>query len=80
MAAGLSRTAATARREAQGVLDVLIAALHLQWAAADEAHRASLQQALCKFENYKRSIGRNVSPALVIETALMSLDGLDVKI
>ncbi len=80
VAAGLSRTAATARREAQGVLDVLIAALHLQWAAADEVHRASLQQALCKFENYKRSIGRNVSPALVIETALMSLDGLDVKL
>lgn len=80
IAAGLSRTAATARREAQGILDVLICALHNQWASADEAHRASLQQALHKFEDYKRSIGRNVSPALVIETALMSLDGLNITI
>jgi DNA polymerase-3 subunit delta' len=80
IAAGLSRTAPLARREAQAVLDVLISALHKTWAETDEAHRAPLQQALHKFEDYKRSIGRNVSPALVLETALMSLDGLGVKI
>ncbi len=80
VAAGLSRTAPLARREAQAVLDVLISALHKTWAETDEAHRAPLQQALHKFEDYKRSIGRNVSPALVLETALMSLDGLGVKI
>ena len=80
VAAGLSRTAATARKEAQAVLDVLITALHTSWAQADENHRAALQGALDKFATYKRSIGRNVSPALVLETALMSLDGLDIKI
>ena len=80
VAAGLSRTAPLARREAQAVLDVLSSALHKTWAETDEAHRAPLQSTLHKFEDYKRSIGRNVSPALVLETALMSLDGLGVKI
>ncbi len=80
VAAGLSRTAATARKEAQAVLDVLITALHTSWTQADQTHRAALQGALDKFATYKRSIGRNVSPALVLETALMSLDGLDIKI
>lgn len=80
VAAGLSRSAPLARREAQAVLDVLINALHTAWAETDEAHRAPLQSTLHKFEDYKRSIGRNVSPALVLETALMSLDGLGVKI
>lgn len=80
VAAQLSRTAATARKEAQAVLDVLITALHEKWAACREDERGVLQSTLKQFENYKRSIGRNVSPALVLETALMSLDGLDLKI
>ena len=80
VAAQLSRTAATARKEAHGVLDVLISALHTQWAASNKETRPALQSALTRFENYKRHIGRNVSPALVLETALMSLDGLDVKL
>ncbi len=78
VAAGLSRTAAMARKEAQAVLDVLITAVHAQWAQADEKHRPALQAVLTKFDNYKRTIGRNVSPALVLETALMSLDGLPI--
>lgn len=80
VAAGLSRTAPLARREAQAVLDVLITALHDEWTRADESRRINLQHALKKFDDYKRSIGRNVSPALVLETALMSLDGLGVKL
>ncbi len=80
VAGQLSRTAATARKEAQAVLDILITALHEKWAACSEGERGLLQRTLKQFENYKRSIGRNVSPALVLETALMSLDGLDVKI
>lgn len=80
VAGQLSRTAATARKEAQAVLDVLITALHEKWATCSESERSSLQGTLRQFENYKRSIGRNVSPALVLETALMSLDGLDLKI
>ena len=81
VAAGLSRTLVSARQEAQAVLDLLIRALHRQWvAAAEEAEQRRLQEALKRFENYKRSIGRNVSPSLVLETALMSLDGLSIRI
>lgn len=81
VAAGLSRTLVTARQEAQAVLDVLIMALHRAWTSApDEAKQRAFQTALKRFESYKRSIGRNVSPALVLETALMSLDGLDLRI
>lgn len=78
--AQLSRTAVTARKEAQAVLDILVTALHQKWAACSESERSALQVTLKQFEDYKRSISRNVSPALVLETALMSLDGLDLKI
>ena len=81
VAAGLSRTLVTARQEAQAVLNVLITALHQAWTAEQNpAKQRALQEVLKRFENYKRSIGRNVSPALVLETALMSLDGLPVQI
>lgn len=81
VAAGLSRTLVSARQEAQAVLNVLIMALHQAWTAEQDPRRQrALQEALKRFENYKRSIGRNVSPALVLETALMSLDGLNVRI
>lgn len=79
VAAQLSRTAAQARQEAQAVLDVLIMALHEKWIAAEE-ERLPLQEALNRLEGYKRSISRNVSPALVLETALMELDGLHVQL
>ena len=81
VAAGLSRTLVTARQEAQAVLDVLIMAIHQAWTQETDSNRQhALQNALTKFENYKRSITRNVSPALVLETALMSLDGLNLQI
>lgn len=79
-AAQLSRTPAQARQEAQAVLDVLLRAVHAYWIEANEASRQPLQEALSKLEHYKKSIGRNVSPALVLETALLSLDGLPVKL
>lgn len=81
VATGLSRTLVTARQEAQSVLDVLLIALHQQWAQAQtpqEEHR--LTKMLQQFERYKRSLTRNVSPALVLETALASLDGLPLHI
>jgi hypothetical protein len=81
VATGLSRTLVTARREAQAVLDVLVMAIHREWTQETDSHKQhALQTALTKFENYKRSITRNVSPALVLETALMSLDGLNLRI
>lgn len=80
VAGSLSRTAAVARQEAQAVLDVLVRTVHRQWTECEEPSRPALQQTLNKFENYKMAIRRNVSPALVLETALMSLDGLNVKI
>ena len=81
VAAGLSRTLVTARQEAQGILDVIVQALHQKWTSQTDASEARrYQQLLKQFENYKRSITRNVSPALVVETALMALDGTDITI
>lgn len=80
-AGALSRTLTTARREAQTVLDILCMALHDAWRQETApARKTRLQDALKKTENYKRAVLRNVSPALVLETALMGLDGLDVTI
>lgn len=80
-AAGLSRTLATARQEAQAVLDVFITALHRAWTQQQsEAGQRRYQAALKQFETYKRNISRNVSPALVLETALMSVDQLQIPI
>ena len=80
IAGGLSRTAAQARQEAQAVLDVLLCALHTAWVEAEEEKRPVFQAQLSKLEQYKKSIGRNVSPALVLETALMGLDGLPLTL
>ncbi len=81
VAGNLSRTLVTARQEAQSVLDVLTQALHRQWKQQPDGPKARrTQQLLKRLENYKRSISRNVSPALVLETALMGLDGIDLTI
>ena len=81
VAAGLSRTLVAARQEAHAVLDVLTVALHQGWVqTSQESQRRAYQNALKRMENYKRSLSRNVSPALVLETALMSLDGLNIPI
>lgn len=81
VAAELSRTLVTSRQEAAAILDVLFQALHRAWCNADnEPMRQQYQKTLERFENYKRSLTRNVSPALLVETALMSLDGLEIKI
>lgn len=81
VAAALPRTMAAARQEAQAVLDVATLAAHRQWAAQPQAQRRKqLQQILKKLENYKIAVTRNVSPALTVETALMSLDKAGVRI
>ncbi len=81
VAGGLSHTLVTARQEAHAVLDVLMQALHQKWISApDAASQQKIVALLKRFETYKRSITRNVSPALVLETALMSLDGTDLSL
>jgi len=77
----LSRVTVSARQEAQTILDVLTRALHRQWTEETNSSRQhKIQQILKRFEVYKRSITRNVSPSLVLETALMSLDGLNLSL
>jgi DNA polymerase-3 subunit delta' len=77
----LSRVTVTARQEAQTILDVLIRALHRKWTEETVSSRShKIRPLLKRFETYKRSIARNVSPSLVLETALMSLDGLDLSL
>ena len=79
--AELSRTLVTSRQEATAILDVLFMALHEGWRNANtDSSRQQYQKTLERFENYKRSLTRNVSPALLVETALMSLDGLNVPV
>jgi len=77
----LPRTVVAARQQAQAVLDVLILAVHRAWISqAQSAERQQLQQILKKLENYKIAVTRNVSPALTVETALMSLDKCHVEL
>ena len=83
VSAGLSRITATARQEVQAVLDVLLMAmaLHRQWTHTESQEtQRRYAKTLHQFENYKRSLTRNVSPALVVETALCSLDGLHLSL
>lgn len=81
IAAALPRTLVAARADAQSVLDVLTLALHRAWTQTkDPQQQAHLQKVLGGFEKYKRAITRNVSPALVLETALMGLDDTPISI
>ncbi len=81
VAGELSRTLAVSRVQAQSILDVLVTALHQAWIKETNPAAAQvIKRDLKKFEDYKRAVTRNVSPALVLETALMSLDGTNVKI
>lgn len=76
----LSRTLPIARQEAQAVLDVIIMALHKLWLKeTDFKKQLSLQKKLTQISKYKNNIVRNVSPTLVLETALMSLDGINLQ-
>ena len=75
VAMALPRTMVASRQSAQAVLDVVLLAVHRAWQQADDpAQRSTLQHSLTKLETYKTAITRNVSPALVVETALMGLD------
>ena len=81
VAAALPRTMVAARQQASAVLDVLALAVHKHWVQAqDPMQRAQLQQILKKLENYKIAIMRNVSPAITVETALMSLDKCNIEL
>ncbi len=80
VAQSLPRTMVQARENAQAILDVIMLALHRKWAQANEQERAHLQDVLHKTENYKNAIVRNVSPALVVETALMRVNQLELQI
>ena len=81
IASSLPRTLVSARATAQEVLDVLMLALHRAWTTEKNAQKQTqLRHMLSRFENYKRAIGRNVSPALVLETALMGLDETPISI
>ena len=75
VATALPRTMVASRQSAQAVLDVVLLAAHRAWRETeDAAQRNAIQRSLIKLETYKTAITRNVSPALVVETALMGLD------
>lgn len=77
----LPRTPALARQQAQAVLDVLISVLHRAWLPeTDHVRQQQLQQLLKKIETYKIAVMRNVSPSIVLETALMRVSALHMQL
>lgn len=81
VAAALPRTMTAARQSAQAVLDVATLAAYRQWTQAPGSSQGeALRRILKKLEDYKTAVQRNVSPALTVETALMSLDKAGVRI
>ncbi len=71
----LPRTAVAARQSAQAILDVVLQAVHRTWKETPAVTaRRELQKTLTKLEKYKQAVTRNVSPAIVVETALMGLN------
>jgi len=77
----LSRTLPDARAEASLALDILARGLHDFWSKAqNDKIREDLKQKLEKIAFFKRAVRRNVSPALVLETALIETADLNEKI
>lgn len=75
VAMALPRSLVASRQSAQAVLDVVLLSVYRAWQnEPDGPQRRCLQATLVKLENYKTAIKRNVSPALVVETALMGLN------
>ena len=75
VAMALPRTMVAGRQSAQAVLDVVLLAAHRAWKQTEnEQQRICIGNCLTKLEGYKTAITRNVSPAIVVETALMGLD------
>lgn len=66
----LSRTLAEARGEVNTILDMLFISMHKKWEGLDDKAKEDFALDLKKIGFYKRAVGRNVSPALVLETAL----------
>jgi len=81
IASSLSKTLVDARAEASLVLDILARGLHDFWSKAqNDKMREELKQKLGKTAFFKRAVRRNVSPSLVLETALIETADLNEKI
>lgn len=72
VASSLSRTLAEGRDQAQTILDMIAFGMHNMWTASkDDKIKEDLKDKIEKIAHFKKAVGRNVSPQLVIETALM---------
>jgi len=80
-ASNLSKTLADAREEASLVLDILARGLHDFWVLAqNDKMKEDLKNKLEKTAFFKRAMRRNVSPSLVLETALIETADFNAKI
>ncbi len=75
----LPKNLADARTSLNALLDMLAAAAHKKWLAAgvaaqDDKTRAALQDLLGKITFYKSAIGRNVSPNMIAQAALIEAE------
>ena len=79
-AMNLSKTLAQARVQAGCILDMLAVAAHKKWAAAPESKQPDLKELLSKIVFYKKALGRNTAPPMVLEAALMAAADCGISI
>ncbi|MDR1684479.1 MAG: AAA family ATPase [Elusimicrobiota bacterium] len=77
----LSKTLAAARGQASSVLDMLAASAHKEWqAAADAKTKDALAAFISKLSFYKKALGRNTSPQLITEAALIAAEEYEISL
>lgn len=77
----LGKELAPAREQASLMIDLLAENARLMWTQATGiAEKEKIASAVMKLSNYKKYIRQNVSPHLVIETALLELEQLKINV
>ncbi|WP_424245352.1 DNA polymerase-3 subunit delta' [Elusimicrobium posterum] len=79
VASSLSKTLAEGRAEAQTILDMVAFGIHSLWSSEkDDGVKEELKDKIEKVTYFKRAVNRNVSPQMVVETALMEVSDLKI--
>jgi len=78
--AGLPRDSHRAREEVKTLLDLLLARTRSAWRSAEGASKAKLAALLRRTLELRRMVNRNVSYALILETALLESERAGIKL
>lgn len=80
-ALNLPRTLSQSRAQVSCMLDMLSVLAHRKWISAKtDRELEDLKNLLAKIVFYKKALGRNVSPSLVLEAALIAAEGFGVNL